>query len=121
MAAPAMHYKVERGADGSVTVRLNQGECFTLTAAGTCADLILINAVGIKHVDQVASHTINTIAGSRSHVIHFVNGSFLNYAYSSDGQLIELAAQKSRMPHIAGQRMIVLYLLRNLRCAKSSA
>ena len=93
MGAPALHYKVERDADGSVAVRLNQGERFTLTNAGICADLILINAVGIKHLDQVASHTINTIAGSRSHVIHFINGSLLNYAYNTDGQLIELFAQ----------------------------
>lgn len=93
MAAPAMQYQVERDADGTVTVRLDQGERFALTAAGICADLTSITAVGIKHVDEVASHIIHTIDGSRSHVIRFINGSLLNYAYNSEGRLIELSAQ----------------------------
>jgi hypothetical protein len=93
MATPALHYEVESGANGTVTVLLEQGDRFALTDAGIWADLSLINAVGIKHLDQVASHIINKIAGSRSHVVHFINGSLLNYAYNSDGQLIELSAQ----------------------------
>lgn len=95
MAAPVLHNEVESGASGTVTVRLEQGDRFALTAGGIWADLSLINAVGIKHLDQVTSHTINTIAGSRSHVVHFINGSLLNYAYNSDGQLIELLHKAS--------------------------
>jgi hypothetical protein len=93
MTAPELQYKVESDTDGTVTVRFEQGERFALTAAGICADLTSITAVGIKHVDEVASHIINTIAGSRSHVIHFINGSLLNYAYNSEGRLIELSAR----------------------------
>lgn len=109
MAAPALQYKVERNSDGTVTVRFEQGERFTLTAAGICADLTSITAVGIKHVDEVASHIINTIAGSRSHVIRFVNGSLLNFAYNTDGQLIELSAQNLAC-HISRDNELLFYI-----------
>jgi hypothetical protein len=53
MAAPELHYKVENGADGATTVRLNQGERFTLTVAWIFADLTVINAIRIKHLDYI--------------------------------------------------------------------
>jgi len=38
------------------------------------------------------SHQINHIAGSTSHVVHFIGGGRLCYAYNGRGQIIEVSA-----------------------------
>lgn len=92
MPTPTSDYSFGQAATGQPTVRFN-GHRFTLKGDSICADLSAITAVGVKHLDEVASHTVNNIVGSRSHVIHFVNGAVLQYAYNSAGQLIELSGQ----------------------------
>jgi len=51
-----------------------------------------INAVGIKNITDVVEHRINTIMGSRLHMVRFINEGILTYAYNDAGQLIELAS-----------------------------
>ena len=91
MPAATFNYQVRQGADGAITVSTSTGARLVLRGDGVCADLSAISTVGVKHLDQVASHTVNTIAGSCSHVIRFVNGALLQYAYNDAGQLIELS------------------------------
>ncbi|MET3134796.1 hypothetical protein AAKU55_005098 [Oxalobacteraceae bacterium GrIS 1.11] len=92
MPTPPRDFQVERHPDGNATVRFQNGDSFALTRDGICADVSAVSAIGIKHLDEVASHTVNDIAQSRSHVIRFVNGGLLQYAYNSAGELIELSA-----------------------------
>ena len=93
MPIPTSEYHVEHAADGQITVRFDKGHRFALKGDSVFADLASIVSIGVKHLDEVASHTVNTIVGSRSHVIHFVNGAILRYAYNSGGQLIELSGK----------------------------
>jgi hypothetical protein len=51
-----------------------------------------IQSVGIRNITDVVEHRINTIVGTRSHMVRFVNGGVLTYAYNDAGLLIELCA-----------------------------
>ncbi|MEJ7805569.1 MAG: hypothetical protein WKG03_06575 [Telluria sp.] len=93
MPISTSEYHVEHTADDQVTVRFDKGHHFTLKGDSVFADLSSITAIGVKHLGEVESHTVNTIVCSRSHVIHFVNGAIMRYAYNSTGQLIALSGQ----------------------------
>lgn len=85
-------YEIEHHADGAITVSMGNGRVYTLKDGNISAQLPVIKAIGIKHVAEVASHAINTIVGSRSHVIHFINGGLLRFAYN-EGHLFDLYAE----------------------------
>jgi len=51
-----------------------------------------IRSVGIKDIMDVVDYRINTIVGSRLHIVRFVNGGTLTYAYNDAGELIELSS-----------------------------
>lgn len=104
-------YHVEHAADGQITVRFDTGHSFILEGDSIFADMAAITAItaiGVKHLDEVASHTVNNIVGSRSHVIHFVNGAILRYAYNSTGQLIELSGQNLACS-LSGRNELIFY------------
>lgn len=92
MPTPALNYQVTHRSDGSLHVNVNQAHQALLKGRDIEFTSQEINAVGIKHLDQVASHVVHTVVDSRSHVVHFTNGSVLLYAYNKQGQLIELSA-----------------------------
>lgn len=92
MSIPPLSYQVRNCVDGSIQVNVNQHLQALLKGRDIEVNAAQINAVGIKDLSQVASHVVNTIVDSRSHVIHFMNGSVLQYAYNKEGQLIELSA-----------------------------
>ena len=52
-----------------------------------------ISSVGIANLALVQSHQINRVAGSTSHVLSFVGGGHLCFAYSVQGRLIELSGE----------------------------
>ena len=54
---------------------------------------LTISSVGIRSLTEVAEHRINTIVGSRSHLVYFNNGGVLQFAYNGAGELIELKSQ----------------------------
>lgn len=58
----------------------------------------MIRSVGIADLTQVQSHHINRIAGSTSHVVHFIGGGLLRLAYNEHGKLIELSGR-----HVQGR------------------
>lgn len=51
-----------------------------------------IRAVRVEDLSQVLDHRIARIVGSTSHVVRFIGGGELRYAYNSRGQVIELSA-----------------------------
>ena len=51
-----------------------------------------IRAVRVEDLSQVLEHRIARIVGSTSHVIRFIGGGELRYAYNNRGQVIELSA-----------------------------
>ena len=51
-----------------------------------------IRAVRVEDLSQVLEHRIARILGSTSHVVRFIGGGELRYAYNSRGQVIELSA-----------------------------
>ena len=51
-----------------------------------------IRAVQVDDLAQVLQHRIARIIGSTSHVLRFVGGGELRYAYNSRGQVIELSS-----------------------------
>ncbi len=51
-----------------------------------------IRAVRVEDLSHVLEHRIARIMGSTSHVIRFIGGGELRYAYNSRGQVIELTA-----------------------------
>ena len=52
-------------------------------AQGNCTvDVSQLSSVGIKNIGNVERHDINTVFGSRSHVVRFVNGGVLQFAYN---------------------------------------
>jgi hypothetical protein len=52
--------------------------------------LPVINSVGIANLCEVQEHTITRFMGTQSHVVKFQNGGELRYAYSAQGDLLEL-------------------------------
>ena len=51
-----------------------------------------IRAVRVEDLSQVLEHRIAHIVGSTSHVVRFIGGGELRYAYNGRGQVIELSA-----------------------------
>jgi hypothetical protein len=87
-------YKVEHRPDGGIIVRLHNGSIVGLGADGSItATLPKVSKVGIKNLGEVESHAITTIAGSRSHVVRFINGGLLQFAYNNVGDIIELSSE----------------------------
>ena len=61
-------------------------------SGATQVSLDEIRAVRVEDLSQVLDHRIARIVGSTSHVIRFIGGGELRYAYNSRGQVIELSA-----------------------------
>lgn len=53
-----------------------------------------IKSFGTKIIGFVDSSQVNTLFGSRSHVVRFVNDGVLNFAYNAQNENIELSARK---------------------------
>ncbi len=85
---------VQRHPDGNISVRMDNGGTAILNGDEVSLDLSVIRSVGIANLGEVESHAVNTIVGSRSHVIRFINGGILQFAYNNDGEIIELCAEK---------------------------
>jgi hypothetical protein len=94
---------VQVGNSGA-TIALNQDGSFAYT-------ITEINSVGIRDIADVVEHRINTIVGSRLHMVRFVNGGTLTYAYNEAGELIELSSS-SLAANISVENEVVYYVLR---------
>ena len=69
------------------TAAIDDGNCTSQVS------LDEIRAVRVEDLSQVLDHRIARIMGSTSHVIRFIGGGELRYAYNSRGQVIELTAK----------------------------
>jgi hypothetical protein len=94
---------VQVGKSGATLV-LNQNGSFDFTIAE-------INTIGIRDIADVLEHRINSIVGSHLHMVRFVNGGLLTYAYNDAGELIELASS-NLAADISIDNNIVYYVLR---------
>ena len=64
-----------------------------------------IKSIGIRHLAEVEEYRINTIAGSRSHWVRFINGGILAFAYNANGQLLEFSAENLEVNCIHGDTL----------------
>jgi hypothetical protein len=81
------------GITGQIIPVAGSGASFIRNADGSLEYFTAeIRTVGIKDIMDVVEHRINTIVGSRLHMVRFVNGGVLTYAYNDAGVLIELAS-----------------------------
>ena len=74
-------------------VQYNGNEYRLLETGGIEAKYAFIASVGVHDLADVVHHTVTTVARSYSHVLHFMNGGLLQYAFNDSGQLIELTAR----------------------------
>ena len=91
--------------DRGATLVLHQDGSFDYT-------LPEINTVGIRDIADVVEHRINTIVGSHLHMVRFVNGGLLTYAYNDAGELIELVSN-NLAADVSVENEIVYYVLRD--------
>ncbi len=84
---------IEYGSDGSVTVR-KDGQTIDLNDQCAAARLQGMRSVGIRHASEITGYFATEIVGSQSHVVHFVNGGVLKFAYRRNGALLHLSADK---------------------------
>ena len=81
-----------RNTDGSVELTTQSGIISAISDNDLVVDLPHIASVGIKNIAEVVEHLTASVLGSRSHMVRFVNGGVLEFAYSNTGELIELKA-----------------------------
>ncbi|WP_426105090.1 hypothetical protein [Massilia sp. TSP1-1-2] len=93
MPIPSFAYRVESVVSGQAQVLIAGENRFSFEGDDVLVELASITTVGVKHLSEVDSHTVNSILGSRSHVVRFINGSVLRYAYNSAGDLLELSGE----------------------------
>lgn len=93
MPIPSYAYRVDNGASGQARVLIAGENRFSFEGDDVSAELASITTVGVKHLSEVDSHSVNSILGSRSHVVRFINGAVLRYAYNSAGDLLELCGE----------------------------
>lgn len=85
-------------ATGKSTIALECGGQFCLEASGDGKlDLSIIRCVSIRNIEEIESHAVNTFAGSRSHVVRFINGGLLQYGYNNAGDVIELSSSRLQL------------------------
>ena len=74
------------------SIIVGEGRCsFGGDEGEASAELASFKTVGVKHLSEVNS--VNSILGSRLHVVRFINGSVLPYAYNSAGDLLESSSE----------------------------
>ena len=102
-------FRIEQSGADKITAHFDEENRIRMLSSNVKIDLSLVTAVSVKHLDEVASHAINTIFGSRSHVIEFTNGSILQYAYNSAGELIELSGNNLACS-LSSDNVLLFYL-----------
>jgi hypothetical protein len=108
MNAPSkQNCRVRMIAGGGLQAETENGDRFELDGQGNVVASFPADAIiTIRNIADVASHTINTIVGSRSHVVRFHNGGLLKYAYNDQNELIELYSEKLLVSIIPGNEIV---------------
>ncbi len=83
-------FEVNGNAAHGYTVKTDWGSV-RLASGAVEIELGRIRSVGLSNVCEVESHHINRVAGSTSHVVRFIGGSCLQFAYNDRGEFIELS------------------------------
>lgn len=82
--------------DGYV-VHTAGGTRIELDRHGFVADLPVIRSVGLIDLCEVASHQVHRAVGSTFHVLHFLNGGHVHFAYNDRGELLVLEGRAFRV------------------------
>ncbi len=69
------------------------GKLVTTYEEGVHLNVEQISSIGIANLSDVASHTINHILGSTSHVVRFHDGGSAEFAYSHGGELLQFSGR----------------------------
>ena len=72
----------------------------------THIDFSNISSVGVENICDVEAHFINTVLGSISHLIKFRNGGEVNFAYNTNGQLVDFCAKNVNL-HIDQNHKVI--------------
>jgi hypothetical protein len=91
--------RIETSATGERTYVTEWGTSITPGAGGTVFRFSKLSKVGIADLTEVESHQITRIAGSTSHVVRFFGGGFVQFAYNSRGELIDLRGHSITASH----------------------
>jgi hypothetical protein len=85
------------------------GTRISVSSDGNHVELSLpaITSVGLLGLQEVASHTINRVFGSTSHVVHFVNGGYARLSHTDGGELLEFDGFHVRIEVDKAGRMLV--------------
>ncbi len=94
--------------DGAAMHLDADGKVLTAFTEGLHVELEVIESIGISNLSDVASHTINTILGSTSHVVLFHDGGSLQFSYSHSGKLLELCGQNISMQFLECKQIMVV-------------
>jgi hypothetical protein len=85
------NFSVSTTQDACTHVDAN-GKLITTYKQGTDIHVDKITSIGIAHLADVASHTVNHILNSTSHVVIFHDGGSVQFAYSHSNELLEFSA-----------------------------
>jgi hypothetical protein len=85
------NFSVSTTQDASTHVDAN-GKLITTYKQGMDIHVDKITSIGIAHLADVASHTVNHILNSTSHVVIFHDGGSVQFAYSHSNELLEFSA-----------------------------
>lgn len=80
-------------ADG-YCIRTESGATVCLRSSAIYALFQQLRSVGVANLADVQAHYVNRIAGCTSHVVHFVGGGRLRFAFNDQGQLLELSGER---------------------------
>jgi len=82
---------------------------FSVDKDGTViANLETVRSVGILEMSQVKNWQIVNAVGSTSHVVHFIGGGVLFYAYNDRDEIIELSA-KGLNAHFGPENQVLFW------------
>jgi len=82
----------------AVVIDTEAGPLIQLTGGGEAnIELELVNAVTVENLSWVEQHTVTRIFDSVSHFVRFVGGGELRFAFSLEGDLLELSATGLRL------------------------
>jgi hypothetical protein len=70
------------------------GQSVTLRGDESTVEVPLITSVGLENLREVRHHHINHVLGSTSHVIQFHAGGYVQFSYTDQGQLLDLAGER---------------------------
>lgn len=84
----------------------NDGAVVATSDQAITSHLGEIDAVGIENLVDVLSHEISNQYGFRTHLVKFVDGGEVEFAYNSNGEIIKCVGRKVLTQILNGRKVI---------------